>query len=105
MFECGKAMGNGKGRASLHESIKGFLYLRFCLGIHAGGGFIENENARVSQDRARNGDALSFAAREPNAAFTYGCVVTIGQAEDKIVGIGCFGGCDDFRRVMHRVLP
>ena len=61
VFERGEAMGNGKGRASLHESVNGFLDLRFCLGIHAGGGFVENENAWVSQDRACNGDALSFA--------------------------------------------
>src|SRR5579871_4192849 len=60
----GEAMGNDEGRAAAHEIGQALLDEGFGFGIEAGGGFVEDENAGLGQDGARDGDALFLAAGE-----------------------------------------
>ena len=51
------------------QSLEGLLDLAFGLGIDAGGGLVEDEDGRVFQQCAGNGDALFLADAELDAAF------------------------------------
>ena len=44
--------------APLHQPLQSLLDYRLCLGIHTRCGIIQDQNLRVFQQRARNGDAL-----------------------------------------------
>ena len=51
----GETVSDDEAGASFHEPQEGFLDAGFGACVHAGGGFVENENARIGQDRAGNG--------------------------------------------------
>jgi hypothetical protein len=65
------------------------------LGIHRRGGLVEDQDARVDQQRAGDGDALALAARQALAALAHQRVVALRQAQDEVVGMGGAGGGDD----------
>lgn len=50
--------------------------------------FIKDEDARVLQHHAGDGDALPFATAEAVAALPDNGVVLVGQARDKVVDVG-----------------
>ncbi len=50
------------------------------LGVHGGGAVVEDEHARVHQQRAGDGDALPLPAREANAALADDGVVAVAGA-------------------------
>ena len=45
------------------------LHQRFALGIERGGRLVEQEQRRLAQNGARDGDALALAARQRDAAL------------------------------------
>ena len=51
-------MGDDEGGAVRHQFIQRFADLHFSFHIHGGGGVIQNEDARVDQQSAGDGDAL-----------------------------------------------
>ena len=65
----GEAVGDDKTGASLHEAQQGFLDSRFGARVHAGGGFVEDEDARVSEDGAGDGEQLALSLAEIGSAF------------------------------------
>ncbi len=87
-----QAMRNHQHGAALHQVPEGFLDQRFAFGIERGGGFVEDEDGRILQDRAGNGDALALATRKPEAFFADHRVVALRKAEDEIVGQGVSRG-------------
>ena len=50
-----QAMCNHKTRATLDQAQERFLDPRFRARVHAGGGFIQNEDARIGKNSARGG--------------------------------------------------
>ena len=48
--------------------------------IHAGGGFVQNQNRRVLQQGARDADALLFADAQLHAAFADSRIVILAAA-------------------------
>ena len=46
----------------VHDLDQGLLNLVFGFGVDVGGGFVQHEHGRVSQDRAGQGDSLLLAA-------------------------------------------
>jgi hypothetical protein len=64
-------------------------------GVQCAGGFIQDQQTRVLEDGAGDGDALFFTAGEFEAAFADAGVVAVGQAEDEIVDLGQAGGVFD----------
>ena len=59
----GEAVRDHEGGASLHQVREAFLDGGFGFGVEAGGGFVQNQDARVGQDGAGDGDALALARR------------------------------------------
>src|SRR6267378_626944 len=56
--------------SAAHQVAQALLNQRFGFGIKAGGSLIENEDAGIGKDRARNGNALLLSTRELHSAFT-----------------------------------
>jgi hypothetical protein len=55
-------MSDDKGSASDHEVGESFLHIHFGFGVQLGSGFIQNQDGRILEDGAGDGDALPLAA-------------------------------------------
>ena len=44
----------------LHQVAQALLDQRLGFGVEAGGGFVQDQNARIGQNGARDGDALAL---------------------------------------------
>src|SRR6185369_8823656 len=80
-------MRDDKCGASGAERPQPVLNERLALAIKARGGFVEDENARVREDRPRNRDALPLAAREAHAALADDRVVSLLERFDELVAM------------------
>jgi hypothetical protein len=92
LADGGEAVGDDEGGASLHEEVEAGLDEGFGFGVEGAGGFVEDEDARVGEDGARDRDALALAAGELDAAFADDGVVAFGEALGKLVDAGDFAG-------------
>ena len=92
----GEAVGDDEGGAAAHQVRKAFLNEGFGFGVEAGGGFVENQDARVGQDGAGDGDALRLAAGELDAAFADDGVVLLFEAFGEFVDAGDAAGVENF---------
>ena len=59
-----QAVGDDEGGAALHQPVERLLDQLLGLGVHAGGGVVEDQDARVDQQGAGDGDALLLPAGE-----------------------------------------
>jgi hypothetical protein len=59
--------------------------------VDRAGGVVEDEDRRIDEQRARDGDALALAAREGVAALADDGVVALRAAHDELVGVGGAG--------------
>ena len=91
-----QAVGNDKGGAPVHHPLQSQLDQMLCLGIHAGGGIIEDQNARVGQQGAGNCQALLLPAGKRHPALAHLRIVAIWGLHDKIVRLGGLAACLDF---------
>src|SRR6266404_1117249 len=70
-----EAMGDYERCAAAHEVTQTFLNERFRFRIQTGSGFIKNQDARIGEDGACDGDALLLPSGKFYAAFAdYGVV-------------------------------
>ena len=90
-----EAVGDGDGGAAADQVFQGRLNFALGFGIDRGGGFVEDQDARVDQQRAGDRDALAFAAGEGLAALADEGIVAVGQLQDEFVGVGGAGGVDN----------
>src|SRR5438552_3929755 len=95
-LECAVSMGNDERGA-----VKRELFYRFHDGslgfhVHRTSRLVEDENGRVLQKRARDGNSLAFSAGKPHAALAHQRFVALRQAADEVVRVGGLRGCDDF---------
>ena len=63
-------MRNYEHGASLQQPVDGFLHQSFTLDVEGGGGFVENQDRWVGQQRPCNGQALSLSTRQTRAPLT-----------------------------------
>jgi len=82
-----EAVRNDEHGTVRHEALDRLLYEPFRFGVERAGRFVENEDRRIAEQRARDGDALALATAEPRAAFAKHRVVGLGQPHDEFVGI------------------
>src|SRR5690606_11085108 len=60
--EGGAAVGDEQGGAALHDAAQRLVDLVLDAGVHGGGRVVLDQQARVGEDRAVQGDALALAA-------------------------------------------
>src|SRR5438105_1632241 len=65
------------------------------LGIKTGGGFVENQNARVGEDGAGDRNALALPAGKLYAALADDGVVAIGETFGKLIDARDLAGTHD----------
>jgi hypothetical protein len=94
---------DANGRAALHQFVERGLHGAFGFGVERAGGFVQDQNRRVLQNGAGDGEALALAAGKRDAFFADDGVEALGFLHDEIVGVGVFGGGDDF--VVRRAEP
>ena len=66
-----------KCRAALHQITQPFLNQRFGFRIEAGSGFIEDEDARVGQNRPSDRDALLLPPGKLHSSLAHDRVVFV----------------------------
>ena len=64
--------------------------------VERGGRFVEQDDRRILEERARDRDALALAAGKLHAALAARAVVGALEAEDELVRMRGLGGGDDF---------
>ena len=72
--------------AVAHEPLQRVLHQPLALRIERAGGLVQQQDGRVLEDGARDGDALLLPARQPRAAFAEEGVVAFRQPADEFVG-------------------
>ena len=92
MADGGETVGDDQAGAAVHEPFERFVDEALALGIEGGGGLVEQENARIGEDGAGDGDALALAAGELGAARADEGFVTLRQGGDEVVGVRLFRG-------------
>ena len=78
-------VGDDERRAPAHDLGQRALDLLLGGRVHRRGGVVEDEDARVGQDRPRDGEALALAARDREPALADHRVVAVGQLGDERV--------------------
>src|SRR5205807_5836386 len=73
----GEPVRDDECRAAAHEVAQTLLDQRFRFRIEAGGGYIEDQDARIGQDGASDRDALLLAAGKLHPAFADDRVVLV----------------------------
>ena len=71
------------------------MNLPLGFGIERGGGFVEQDQRRVLEQRARDRDALALAAGELQPVFPDRRVVSVRERHDEIVRVSGPRGGDD----------
>jgi hypothetical protein len=82
----GKAMGDDQRGPSLHQHPQGGVDPLLHLDVDGARGIVEDEDGRVDQEGAGDGDALALTARERVAALTHHGVVALGEVPDEARG-------------------
>src|SRR6266487_1214967 len=85
-----EAMGDQQGRAPLQEAADRLLNLVFGGAVNCARRVVQDENARIGQQGARNGDTLPLSAGKSHSALPNQRVITIYEAQDEVVRLGIF---------------
>src|SRR6267378_8562252 len=87
MLYRGEPMRDHEYGAMRHQPLDGLLHQPLRFGVERARRFVENQNRRIAQERARDRDALALAAAEPGAALTEQRAVAFRQAHDEFVRV------------------
>src|SRR5215471_15826969 len=79
-----EAVGDQQGGAPLQEAADRFLDFVFGCAVNCASRIVQDEDAWIGEQGARNGDALSLSARKGHAALTNQRVITILEAQDEV---------------------
>ena len=91
-----QAVRDDEAGAAPHELVQRTLDSALGLRVHAGGRLIEDEDGRVLQECAGDGNTLFFADAELHAALTDDGAKAIGHPFDEGAGVGGFSGGEEF---------
>ena len=69
------------------QRAQAVLDQRLALAVEARGRLVEDQDARIGEDRARDRDALALAARQLHAALADDRVVPLLELLDELVGV------------------
>src|SRR5689334_11064388 len=95
----GKAMRDDQHRAATRDLLHVLLDDALALIVQRGCRLVEDEDARIGDERPRNRDALALPAGQGRAAFADDGVVAFGKLQDEIVRTRKPGRGDD---ALHR---
>src|SRR6185295_10245057 len=79
----------------LAQASERLLDDQFRIGIERARGFVEDQDAWILENRARDRQPLTFPSRKPVAALPDDRVVAIGKRGDDLVNLSLAGGSLD----------
>ena len=90
----GDAVGDEDGGAAFHAAAQLFEDALLGVGIDAGQGVVEDEDARVADQGAGKGGALLLTSGEGEAAFADEGLEAAGEVFEFLADVGGFGGVE-----------
>jgi hypothetical protein len=94
-LDGGQAVGDHQRGAAAHDAVERGLDVALGFGVERRGGFVEDEDRRVLQQRPGDGQALALAAGEQHAVLADQGVEALRQPVDELAGEGRLGGALD----------
>ena len=79
------AMGDDEGGAPNVQAAQRLTDEGLGFGIHRGGRVVQDQDARVFEQRAGDRDALLLPARQGDALFADQCIVSMGEGHDHVM--------------------
>ena len=98
----GQAVRDDDRGGAVVDGAERFLHDRFEPRVECARGFVQDENRRTPQQRARDRQPLTLAARELHAAIADRRIVPAGQTMDELIGARQRGGGFDRARIGPR---
>jgi hypothetical protein len=92
----GQTVRDHDGGARLHEVVQRRLHDALARRVERRRRLVQQQHARVAQQRARDGDALLLAARQLDALVAHLRVVALRQRLDEGVDVGGARRLEDF---------
>src|SRR5712691_2725346 len=78
-------MRDEEGSAATQQRCQTGLHETFGLGVNAGGGFVEDEQARVGEQGPYEAEQLALAVAKQAPTLAYISIIAVGETHDKIV--------------------
>ena len=89
-------MSDYKSGAAAHQVAQTFLDEGFGFRVEAGGGFVQDKNARIGENSARDGDALLLSTGKFDATLADNGVVFVFKGFGKFIDARDAAGGEDF---------
>src|SRR5580658_4363825 len=90
-----QAIGDDEHGAALGDAFHVLLDDALALVVERARRLVEDQDPRIGDEGAGDGDALALAARKARAALAHHGVVALRQLEDELMGAGELGRADD----------
>ena len=87
-----EAVGDDERGAAFDQAGQGLTHAELGLGVHAGGGFVEDEHPGVVGQGAGKADKLFLSGGESVAALLQKAVEALRQCLDEVRGVDLLGG-------------
>src|SRR6185436_11756355 len=84
-LDRGQAVGDDDGGAVRHQLRQRLLHQAFAGGVERGRSLVEQQDLRVAQDGAGDGQPLPFASGQAGAVLADDRVVPVRQLDDPVV--------------------
>ena len=84
VLDSAETVRDDESGAAAEEAVEGIADLQFGFGVHAGGGFVEDEEARIVREGAGEIDQLALADGQRGAALVDGGADPLGKGLDEI---------------------
>lgn len=88
MADGRQAMGDDQRGSPVRQAQQRLLHRPFALIVERAGRLVEDQNLRILEEGAGDGDALALAARKLDAALADIGIIALGQSDDEVVRIG-----------------
>src|SRR3989442_6283171 len=94
-LKCAEAMSNHQGCPTSHDTLHSIHNQSLGGRINSARWLVQDENGRVLQESAGQGNALAFTSGHPHTTLSNKRVITVGKGDNKVMRIGGFGGRND----------
>ena len=95
VLDGGEPVGDDEGSAALQEGVKALLYQALGLGVDGGGGLVQHQYLRVTEQCARESHQLALTLGKARAALVDLGVVPVLHPTYELVGADGLGGLYD----------
>ncbi len=80
----------------VHDMVHRFLDKDFRAGVYRTGGFVQDHQTWIGQNRAGDGDQLLLSLRDVGGLLIDHHVIPVGKGLDEVMDAGGLGGLDHF---------